>query len=271
MPIIVCDKYPLRVEYGMMPEKIKNYSITTQIKTEIDLRLKFPVTYDQGNIGSCTANALCYNFIYNDNTFVPSRLFLYYNSRMLDKTINYDIGSTLTQGVVALQKYGVCSDTVWPYITSKYTNKPPTNAYTEGLNHQILESSRVQQTITSMKGCLISGYPFVVGILIYSSFEKVTVTTTGYVSMPNPSKEKILGGHAVICVGYNDNKGVWIMKNSWGSRWGDKGHFYLPYNYLLSNKLAGDMWTIRKVETISPSKKVMVYKKLEATKFLKKY
>ena len=270
MPIIVNDKYSLRVEYGMMPEKIKDYTLTTKLPSEVDLRSKIILMYDQGNIGSCTANALCYGFIYNDRSFTPSRLFLYYNERMLDKTINHDVGSTLTQGITALQKYGVCSEIAWPYITNKFTNKPPENAYIEGLKRQILEASRVQQTMVSMKGCLTSGFPFVVGILVYSSFESLTVTTTGYVSMPNILKERILGGHAVICVGYNDKKGVWIMKNSWGSGWGDRGHFYLPYNYLLSNKLAGDMWTIRKVETLSPQRKVMVYKKLESTKHLKK-
>jgi C1A family cysteine protease len=271
MPIIVNDKYSLRVEYGMMPEKVKDYTITTTLPSDVDLRSKIPVMYDQGNIGSCTANALCYSFVYNDKSFIPSRLFVYYNERMLDKTINQDVGSTLTQGIIALQKYGVCSETVWPYITSKYTNKPLENAYTEGLKHQILEASRVQQTMLSMKGCLTNGFPFVVGILVYSSFETLTVAKTGYVSMPNVLTEKILGGHAVICIGYNDKKGVWIMRNSWGTEWGDKGHFYLPYNYLLSTKLAGDMWTIRKVETLSPQQKVMVYKKLEASKFLKKY
>jgi C1A family cysteine protease len=270
MPITVCDKYPLRVEYGMMPEKIKDYSITTVLPSSLDLRSKMPIMYDQGNIGSCTANALCYNFIFNDNTYVPSRLFLYYNSRMLDKTVNNDVGSTLTQGIIALQKYGVCSEKLWPYIVSKYTNKPPQEAYVEGEKHQILESLRVQQTMTSMKGCLNSGFPFVLGILIYSSFEGVTVSKTGFVPMPNQKTERILGGHAVICIGYNDLKSVWIMKNSWGDRWGDNGYFYLPYNYLLSNKLAGDMWTIKKVEVLSLPRKIMVNKALEVSKHLKK-
>jgi C1A family cysteine protease len=80
----------------------------------------------------------------------------------------------------------------------------------------------------------------------------------------------LLGGHAVTCVGYNDAKGVWIMKNSWGSRWGDKGHFYLPYAYLLSTRLSGDMWQITKVKVLTTAQKIMVYKKLETTKYIKK-
>ena len=108
-------------------------------------------------------------------------------------------------------------------------------------------------------------------ILIYTSFEGRVVNTTGYVPMPNTKTERLLGGHAVICVGYNDAKGVWIMKNSWGTRWGDSGYFYLPYNYLLSSTLAGDMWQITKVEIISKNRKIMVNKMLEKTKYLKKY
>jgi len=227
--------------------------------------------YDQGNLGSCTANALCYSFVYDNPTYSPSRLFLYYNERLLDKDVNEDAGSTLTQGINALEKYGVCSESTWPYIINKFTIKPPTNAYTEGLQHLVLSANRVQQTMSSMKGCLISGFPFVVGIEVYSSFETASVAKTGYVPMPNTRTEQLLGGHAVLCVGYSDTKSVWIMKNSWGPNWGDKGYFYLPYNYLLSSTMAGDMWQITKVHVLSNNQKIMVNKRLEATKFLKRY
>jgi C1A family cysteine protease len=89
--------------------------------------------------------------------------------------------------------------------------------------------------------------------------------------MPNPKSEQLLGGHAVICVGYNDARSVWIMQNSWGTGWGDKGYFYLPYNYLLSSTLAGDMWQVTKVKLINPAQKVSVNKRLEATKHLKRF
>jgi len=265
------SKYSLNLEYGKYSERITNYSLSTSIASTVDLRSKLRIMYDQGNLGSCTANALCYSFIYDDPTYSPSRLFLYYNERLLDKSVNEDAGSTLTQGIVALEKYGVCSEYTWPYIINKFKIKPPTNAYSEGLQHQVLSSLRVEQTIQSMKGCLISGFPFVVGIQIYSSFESATVAKTGYVPMPNIKKEQLLGGHAVICMGYNDTKGVWIMKNSWGPNWGDQGYFYLPYNYLLSSTLSGDMWQITKVRVLSNNQKVIINKKLEATKFLKKY
>jgi len=261
----------------MYPEKVKNFSVnlsvTPKLPSTVDLRSKIGIMYDQGQLGSCTANALCYSFVLNDTSgFKPSRLFLYYNERALDNSIPDDAGSTLTQGIKALIKYGVSSETLWPYDISKFTTRPLTSAYTEALNHQVISASRVLQSSASMKGCLYSGQPFVVGILVYSSFESQTVARTGYVPMPNTLREQVLGGHAIICVGYNDAKKVWIMKNSWGSGWGDKGYFYLPYNYLLSSGLSGDMWKITKVEIVTPNiKKIVQMKANENIKHLKQH
>ena len=265
-------KYNLIIERGMYPEKIKNFSVSKQLSATVDLRPKINIMYDQGQLGSCTANALCYSFLYNDPTFQPSRLFLYYNERSLDNDIPDDAGSTLTQGINALTRYGVCSESSWPYNISKFTNKPPLSIYNEALDHQIISSSRVLQTLSSLQGCLYTGQPFVVGILVYESFESQQVANTGYVQMPNVNKEQLLGGHAVICVGYNNTKKVWIMKNSWGSGWGDKGYFYLPYNYLLNNILSSDIWKITKVEIVKTNtKKIVQIKMNESIKHMKQY
>lgn len=271
-------KYSLIVERGACPERVKDYSmlsannLSSPYLKSIDLRNKLPVVYDQGSLGSCTANALCYCFDYiDDTTFFPSRLYLYYNVRLLDKNINIDAGSTLSQGIRALEKYGICSEKLCPYVISKFRNKPTNDAYIEGSKHTVLSANRVKQTMASIKGCLNQKLPFVTGIMIYSSFESTVVTKTGNVPMPNTKKERFLGGHAVTCVGYDDAKSVWIMKNSWGSNWGDRGYFYLPYNYLLSPLLAGDMWQINKVRVISTPQKIIINKRLEANKHLKKY
>jgi len=265
------NKYSLVLEYGMMPERVKNYSVSTSLPGMVDLRSKIPIMYDQGELGSCTANALCYSYVSENKTLNPSRLFLYYNERILDKDINEDIGSTLTQGINALEKYGICSEKTWPYNINNSSVKPSVKAYCEGSKYEILNASRVQQTVTSMKGCLHSGLPFVVGIEVYSSFESPIVNNTGYVPIPNTKTEKLLGGHAVICVGYNDARNVWIMQNSWGTQWGDNGYFYLPYNYLLSSTLAGDMWQITKAKVISSQQRISINKRLEETKYLKMY
>ena len=265
-------KLNLKMEYGMFPEKLKNFSVVSKTPSIVDLRPKINILYDQEELGSCTANALCSSFRNNDPTFQPSRLFLYYNSRVLDKSVLEDDGTTLTQGINALRIYGVSSEKLWPYDISKFAVKPSEDAFKEGLDHQIISSARVQQTLSSLQGCLVSGQPFVVGILVYSSFLSNTVARTGNVPMPNTMREQMLGGHAVACVGYNNAKKVWIMKNSWGTEWGDKGYFYLPYNYLLSSRLAGDIWKITKVEVVIPNKQKFVQLKMnESIKHLQNY
>jgi C1A family cysteine protease len=247
-------KYTLSIERGVAPERVRNFSIRYRAAPKVDLRSKVKVMYDQGNIGSCTANALCYAYVFDAPTFTPSRLFLYYNERVLDGgDYTIDDGSTLSQGIHALETYGVCKESSWPYITNNIAVKPSKSAYVEGVKNEVLMASRVLQTLDSMKGCLISGYPFVVGFEVYSSFESASVASTGMVPMPNTATEQLLGGHACICLGYDDSKGVWIMQNSWGTGWGDRGYFYMPYAYLTTPALAGDMWRILKVTTKAAS------------------
>lgn len=239
-------KYNLKVEQNIAPEKVKDYSISNLPET-VNLRNKISVTYDQGPLNSSIANALCYAYIYDNPTYMPSRLFLYYNG-------NINTGSTLSNGINALEKYGMCNETMWPYNVSRFSVKPSEEAYVEGLKDEIITADRVLQTMSSLKGCLASGYPFVVGIKIYSSFESDMVTKVGYVPMPYINSEELLGGHAFICVGYNNANGVWIMKNSRGASWGERGYFYLPFEYLTNLELCGDIWKITKVP-LAPSNK----------------
>jgi len=256
-------KYNLKVERNVAPEKVKDYtassvssvsSASSSSPETIDLRNKISITYDQGPLGSCIANALCYAYIYDNPTYKPSRLFLYYNERYLDRDNNQDVESTLSQGINALEKYGMCSETLWPYNVSKFAVKPNEESYTEGLKDEVITANRVLQTMSSLKGCLISGFPFVVGIAVYESFESNMVSKIGYVPMPDINNEQLLGGHAAICIGFNDSKGIWIMKNSYGSSWGDNGYFYLPYAYLTNTILCGDVWKITKVPLTYHSK-----------------
>lgn len=217
----------------------------TNIPSKIDLRSKFQPVYDQDILGSCTANALCSLIGYNTPSMFGSRLFLYYNERLLENTILDDTGATIPDGLLTLQKYGICQESEWVYDISKFNIKPPDQCYINALSHIVTQISNIHNDMTHIKNSLINGFPFVVGIAIYESFESVKVSNTGIVSMPL-KKENLLGGHAVVCVGYDDTKQVWIMRNSWGVNWGDKGYFYLPYLYLLDSSLASDLWTIQK-------------------------
>lgn len=242
--------YNLKIDRVPQTElKFKTFSRVSLPKT-VDLRAQFPPVYDQGNLGSCTANALCAVHEFEtvdqniDKGFKPSRLFLYYNERLLDNTVNEDSGAYLSDGIKCMKKYGVCSEKFYPYIIEKFTLKPSAKAYADALKQKVVTASNIQQDVTSMKLSLFNKNPFVVGIAIYSSFESDTVQKTGIVPMPSDDDE-FLGGHAVVCVGYT--KDHWIMRNSWGRSWGDKGYFYLPYLYLLDSNLSSDLWNISKI------------------------
>lgn len=242
-------KYSLKIEKQTATTfKFHNIDAKT-LPPVVDLRNKCPPIYNQLQLGSCTANALVACFQYDDMKFYGSRLFLYYNERYLDNNVYSDAGSTLSQGIRALKKYGLCSEKLWTYSDNgtKFMTKPSKQCYTEALNHQVLSATNISPDLISMKKSLASNEPFVLGILIYESFETDNVSRTGIVPMPQRN-ESILGGHAILCVGYDDTKSMFIMRNSWGTNWGDNGYFYIPYEYITNSNLASDFWNITKIE-----------------------
>lgn len=259
---IAKHKFNLKRERDQIHPK-KTFKVSGPLPPVINLSGKILQVYDQGSLGSCTANSLCGAFMNEDPTFSPSRIFLYYNERFLDNNVGSDDGSTLSQGVKALIKFGVSSETLCPYKIETFAEKPNDSAYKEALDHQVLTADHVDQTMNSMKSCLVLGFPIALGIEIYQSFESAKTTKTGLVPMPKKN-EKFLGNHAVLCVGYDDTKQVWIMRNSWGATWGDHGNFYLPYKYLTDKKLATDMWKITKVETVVPKNKLGLLRRIIA-------
>jgi len=216
-----------------------------------DLRSSCPPVYDQGDLGSCTANAIAGAFEFdlileNLNDFVPSRLFIYYNERVIENTFNTDSGAALRDGIKTISQQGVCPEALYPYVVANFADTPPAGDYTEALNNKALQYMSVAQDLDQMRGCLASGFPFVYGFSVYSSFESPAVATTGVVPMPGPD-ESIIGGHAVVAVGYDDSAQTFLVRNSWGSDWGMAGYFTMPYAYLTDPNLASDFWTIRLV------------------------
>ena len=198
-------------------------------------------------MGSCTANAIVGAYQFLTPTLMGSRLFQYYNERVIENDVNYDNGATISDSIAAVKKYGLCPESEWPYNISQFAVKPPASCYTDALKHKAVTVYNVQQTMTAMKGYLNSGYPFIIGIVVYSSFESNKVANTGMVPLPPVNRQDtILGGHAVVVCGYNDNLngGVWIVRNSWGTSWGANGYFYLPYSYLTNPNLCSDNWCI---------------------------
>lgn len=226
--------------------------VLKKLPVNTDLRGKCPPVYDQGELGSCTANALGAAFQFGQKKqkkkdFIPSRLFIYYNERVILKTVNSDSGAQIRDGIKTLNKQGVCRETTWPYDVAKFTLKPSATAYKEALKNQITSYQRLTNTLTILKGCLAEGYPFVYGFTVYESFMTAQVAKTGIMSMPAAS-EKMVGGHAVMGVGYDDKKQAFLIRNSWGTGWGVKGYFWMPYAYIIDSSRCDDFWTIRLVE-----------------------
>ncbi|MDE2219230.1 MAG: C1 family peptidase [Gammaproteobacteria bacterium] len=227
--------------------------VLKRLPAAVDLRPRCPPVFDQGVLGSCTANAIgnAYRFDLlkqrGARRFVPSRLFIYYNERAIEGTVGTDAGAMLRDGIKTLARQGVCGEPLWPYAPERFAERPPAPAYRDGLRHQALSYQRLVQDAWQMKGCLASGYPFVFGFSVYEGFESPAVARTGHMPMPGPG-ERVVGGHAVLAVGYDDRGGCYTCMNSWSTKWGDAGYFYMPYAYLAAPQLARDLWTVRTVE-----------------------
>ncbi|HEX7407057.1 MAG TPA: C1 family peptidase [Candidatus Binatia bacterium] len=226
------------------------------LPAKVNLRAQCPkVVYDQGQLGSCTANAIAAAIEFDllkqkiAKPFTPSRLFIYYNERAMEGAVNEDSGAQIRDGVKSVNHLGAPPEALWPYSDQNpgpFQQKPPASVRTAAAKRKVTAYQRVACVLAQMKGCLAAGYPFVFGFTVYASFESPQVAKTGQVPMPGP-KEGVLGGHAVLAVGYDDSVQRFIVRNSWGPKWGIKGYFTMPYTYLLEPNLADDFWTIRMV------------------------
>ena len=217
-----------------------------------NLTSQCPPVYDQGQLGSCTANAIGAAIEFEQmkqklsDVFIPSRLFIYFNERSMEGTVESDSGAQIRDGIKSVAKQGVCPEKMWPYIIANFRTKPAKKFYVEALKHRVVLYQRLVPTLNQLRGCLASGYPFVFGFTVYESFESATVAKSGHLGMPGP-QEKTMGGHAVMAVGFDDSKQWFIIRNSWGPKWGLKGYFTIPYSYITDSQLADDFWTIRLV------------------------
>lgn len=218
------------------------------------LRNFFPSVYDQGNLGSCTANAICGVFQFDEmmrygmrlRKMNPSRLFLYYNERALHHTESSDSGASLRDGIKCASKYGICLENSWGYDVSKFTEKPPEHCYEEAKEQKAVQYYAVKQTVDQLTRCIDHDYAIVFGMVVFESF--LDTKSDGLVSMPDFQKEKILGGHALVITGYDASRSVFEIRNSWGTEWGKEGYGYVPYEYILDRRYASDFWCLQQVE-----------------------
>jgi len=221
----------------------------------VDLRPQCPAeVYDQGDLGSCTANALGGAFQFEQMkqnkaaNWVPSRLFIYYNEREMEGTVNEDSGAVIRDGLKTMVDKGVCDETLWPYKECKFKTKPSSDCYKTALDNQVLQYLRISpHNLYDVKQCLALGYPIVFGFTVFESMMTPEVASTGIVPVPKINEQPV-GGHAVLAVGYDDSKRALIVRNSWGTRWGINGYFYLPYEFVNDQNMSADYWSIRLVE-----------------------
>lgn len=228
-------------------------TLLRKLPLKVNLKSGCPPVYNQGDMNSCTAHAIGAAFQFGlrkqkqTDSFMPSRLFIYYNERVMENSIQSDGGAMIRNGIKSVNKQGVCPENMWPYNFSFFATRPSNSCYTEALHHQVLSYHRVPRTLIQMKSCLAEGFPFVFGFTVFESFHSELVKRTGKQNMPT-KKEKDKGGHAVLAVGYEEKSKRFIVRNSYGKEWGKEGYFTMPYEYLLSEDLADDFWTIRLIE-----------------------
>lgn len=234
---------------------------------KVDLRPLMPPVYDQGNLGSCTANAIACAYQFDEikeqekSVFVPSRLGIYYCEREKEGTVDEDAGAEIYDGMAVIHSIGVFPETevtgmtgltpdaVWPYVETNFAAKPPPSCFTLATRHKSVNYRKVKQDLQQLKQALIAGFPVVFGFNVYDDFESDTMAQNGLLPMPGSGATSI-GGHAVVIVGYDDTQvingvtGAFIVRNSWGPNWGLAGYFYMPYAYATNPDLANDFWTL---------------------------
>lgn len=227
----------------------------------VDLRGKnCPPVMNQGSFGSCVGNASVSDHIFEQRKqpggteIIPSRMFVWNMARAMEGTLGQNEGCYIRDAFKVLAKYGVCSESEFPYAKVNMTKKPPAAALRSASRHQVIKYYRLDTSVmgamrADLKTCLGSGHPFVFGATLYESFDRIT--SNGMVPMPKFT-ERAIGGHAMLCVGFDDRikGGRFIVMNSWGKKWGDGGFCYFPYDYLTSPFMAADFWTIRQVEEV---------------------
>lgn len=244
--------------YAAPNPNAKQYRASAKkLPAKVDLRQYMTAVENQGRANSCTANAVAgaYEYLakrHTGNDYDVSRLFIYYNARALyDEENIEDRGSYISLAIEGLKQYGACSEATWDYDTERVNEAPDEGAYNEAANFIVEDMEVLPVDLNAWKACLADGYPIIFGIMLFSSFDKQR--KKGMVPMPTPKETQRgqHGAHAMLCVGYSDKDKVFIVRNSWGEEWGDRGYCYIPYDYMVNPKFnLGDCWRIRQLENV---------------------
>ena len=245
-------------KYGWHPslrdKRTRKFSrLPAPLPPSVDWTSKLPPCYDQGGLGSCTANAIAgalqfLQAVKGETLVMPSRLFIYYNERVMEGSVDSDAGAELMDGIKSVNSKGVCPESEWPYEPTRLTYPPTPACYTDASKEQLLQYLSVDNTVLDdLKSALVQG-PVVGGFTVYDSFESDAVAASGVAPMPNLTTESVQGGHAILVAGYDSPTQLFKVRNSWGTGWGMNGYFTIPFAYFTDPDLAGDFWLCQKLE-----------------------
>jgi C1A family cysteine protease len=261
------DAHPLRAKLTVSPITLFSFKHASKFKASYpsahSLRNYVDTILNQGDIGACVSHSavqalrILMNKTNSSRSFLSrmtssgtsfwgSRLYIYDNARRIDGTpLTEDVGTTNISACVALDQYKVCSEDIWPYSRANMITAPPHDAYVTASTFKVFEYSTVDSSPEAFKAALNAGFPIMIGIAVFPSFIHSGLKgSDGVVPMPNESRETPVGGHSMLAVGYNDDTRLITVLNSWGSSFGDKGFVHLPYEFLFSDKYAGDFVAI---------------------------
>jgi hypothetical protein len=234
-----------------------------EIPTAVDLRPWMTRVEDQGALGSCTSNAIvgALEYLIRRETGTAtdlSRLFVYYNQRLWDDCVRDDAGAAIATGIRVLARLGVPTEKSWPYDRNLFAVQPPEEAYREASQLRVIDWWSVGLDPRNVRGCLAAGFPVVFGTRCTESF--MHPPPGGIVPMPGPGESANWrhGRHALLLVGYDDNEQLFVVRNSWGSDWGDFGYCYMPYAWVLNPDWTHSCWAVRLTERsdLSPTAKI---------------
>jgi hypothetical protein len=236
---------------------------TASLPKAVDLRSWMTPVEDQGSIGSCTSNALAGALEYlihreKEAHVDLSRLFVYFGQRLWDDRVREDSGASIASGIRVLSRVGIPREASWPYQKDLFAVQPPEAVFREAATHRVLDWWHVPIDADALRGCLAAGFPVVFGTRVTESFVKTP--QTGMCGMPSGADDKKHGRHALLLVGYDDARRVFVTRNSWGADWGERGYVYMPYEYVLNKQWTSSGWAIRLTtrETYDPSQPVPV-------------
>lgn len=255
--VLVRDTFDTR-DHVYSPDRRQ---LRAPLPPHVDLRSNCPRVQNQGSIGTCTAHVLAAGYAYEQRVqkkrvITPSRLFIYYNERALTHQRGLNCVVRLRDAIKAVAKRGVCPESLWPYSEAPNTlrKRPPREAFETAASHKIVEYNRIPNEnsgpgmfLKHLKHCLTNRRPFLFGFMLYESFETKEVKRSGIMPFPDRRRERPLGGHAVMAVGYDDRRKAVLARNSWGPNWGIAGYFWMPYRLISDPEFAYDFWSIRGV------------------------